>query len=114
MTTEKIERYTAEQTVTMLASYFPLGTESERTAQVANLALLFGKSVRSIIAKLAKEHVYVGKDKVAGKREMLKAEMVAEIAELMGKTDEQMESLEKATGPALMAVLSALRTSVKE
>ncbi len=40
---------------------------------------------------------------------MLKAEMVAEIAKLAGKTEEQLESLEKATGPALMAVLDALR-----
>ena len=42
---------------------------------------------------------------------MLKAEMVTEIAKLVGKTEEPLESLEKATGPALMVVLQALRTS---
>jgi hypothetical protein len=76
---------------------------------VEALASKLGKTVRSVVAKLSKEGVYVSKAKEAGKREMLKAEMVAELAKLLGKTEEQMESLEKATGPALMAVLVALR-----
>lgn len=103
MATEKIVNYTAEQVEEMKAVYD--GTQ----ATVEALATKFNKSTRSIVAKLVKEGVYVSKAKEAGKRAMLKAEMVAEIAKLTGKTDEQLESLEKATGPALMAVLEALR-----
>jgi hypothetical protein len=76
---------------------------------VEALAQELGKTARSVIAKLSKEGVYKAKAKEAGKREMLKAEMVAEIAKLVGAGEEQVESLEKATGPALMFVLKALR-----
>jgi hypothetical protein len=40
---------------------------------------------------------------------MLKAEMVAELATITGATEEQLESLEKATSPALMVILKTLR-----
>ena len=110
MATEKIVNYTPEQVAQMKAEYVAAPTKET----VESLATLMGKTARSIVAKLAKEGVYQSKAKEAGKREMLKAEMVTEIAELVGKNEEQMESLEKATGPALMAVLSALRASVKE
>ena len=102
MATEKIVNYTTEQVAQLVEGY----TAGD---SVDNLAQKFGKSVRSVIAKLSKEGVYKAKSKEAGKREMLKAEMVAEIAKLVGATDEQLESLEKATGPALMTVLHALR-----
>jgi len=105
MATEKIVNYTQEQTVEMCAAYVAHPTQDT----VDQLAKQFGKTARSIVAKLAKERVYVGKAKEAGKREMLKAEMVAEIAKLIQRSEEQLESLEKATGPALMAVLLALR-----
>ena len=110
MATEKIVNYTPEQVTQMVQEY----TQAPTKDTVDHLAEVMGKTARSIVAKLAKEGVYVSKAKEAGKREMLKAEMVAEISKLTGKTEEQLESLEKATGPALMVVLSALRTSVKE
>lgn len=106
MATEKVANYTAEQTVELVAGY----TAGET---VEALASKFGKTVRSVVAKLSKEGVYVSKSKEAGKRSMLKAEMVAEIAALVGKSEEQLESLEKATGPALMAVLDALRPAAE-
>ena len=105
MTTQKIQNYTVEQTAQIVATY----VANPAPATVEALASQFGKTARSIVAKLAKEGVYKSKAKEAGKREMLKAEMVSEIAKLVGKTEEQIESLEKATGPALMAVLQALR-----
>lgn len=104
MATEKVANYTVEQTAEMTSAYVANPTK----ATVEMLAEKFGKTTRSVVAKLAKEKVYVAKAKAAGKREMLKAEMVDKIAELVGKTAEQMESLEKATGPALMAILAAL------
>jgi hypothetical protein len=76
---------------------------------VEALATKIGRSVRSVTAKLSKEGVYKAKEKTAGKREMLKAEMVAAISTEIGVSEEVLESLEKATSPALMAVLKALR-----
>ena len=105
MATEKTVNYTEAQTSELVEAYKALPTEDT----VKTFAEKFGKSVRSIVAKLAKEGAYTSKAKEATKRGMLKAEMVSEIAKLVGKTDEQLESLEKATGPALTAVLEALR-----
>ena len=105
MATEKTVNYTADQTAELVEAYKAAPTDET----VKAFAEKFGKSVRSIVAKLAKEQAYTAKGKEAGKRVMLKAEMVSEIAKLVGKTDEQLESLEKATGSALMSVLEALR-----
>jgi predicted GTPase len=102
MATEKIVNYTAEQTAQAVADY-----QAGKT--VETIAQAMGKTTRSVIAKLTKEGVYKSKAKEAGKREMLKAEMVTEIATLTGVSEEVLESLEKATGQALMAVLKALR-----
>lgn len=101
--TEKTVNYSPEATVKLVAGY----TVEGKTVEA--LAAEFGKTARSVIAKLAKEGVYKAKEKTNGKREMLKAEMVAEISKEIGVSEEVLESLEKATGPALMAVLRALR-----
>lgn len=110
MATEKIQNYTEAQVAELVNAYVASPTE----ATVKALALAMGKSTRSIVAKLAKEGVYQSKAKEPGKRTMLKSEMVAEIAELVGKSEEVLESLEKATGPALMAVLAAIRATKQE
>lgn len=110
MATEKIANYTVEQTAELVNAYVAAPTE----ATVKAFAEKFGKSARSIVAKLAKEKVYVSKAKEAGKRDMLKSEMVDKIATLVGKTAEQMDSLEKATGPALKAVIEALEGYLAE
>lgn len=104
-----VQNYSTEQTKQIVDAY----VANPAQATVEALATQFGKTARSIVAKLAKEGVYQSKAKEAGKREMLKAEMVTEIAKLIGKNEEQIESLEKATGPALMAVLIALRPSTQ-
>ncbi len=101
----KVQNYTPEQTKKIVDAY----TAEPTQATVDALAEQLGKTARSVVAKLSKEQVYKSKAKEPGKREMLKSEMVAEIAGFLGRTEEQMESLEKATGPALMAVLQALR-----
>jgi hypothetical protein len=101
--TEKTVNYTPEMTATLVE-----GFKAGESVEV--LATKVGRTVRSVIAKLSKEGVYKGKEKTAGKREMLKAEMVAAISTEIGVAEEVLESLEKATGPALMAVLKALRS----
>ncbi len=102
MSAEKVANYSTEAVERLKAGY--LAGES-----VEALASELGKTVRSVVAKLSREGVYKPKAKAEGKREMKKAEMVAELAELVGVPEENLESLEKATGPALMAVLKALR-----
>lgn len=104
MATEKVLNYTPEMTKTLVEAYVAAPTKET----VEALAEKLGRSVKSVVAKLAREGVYHAATKTPGKREMLKSEMVAEIAKLTGRSEEALESLEKATGPALMAVRNAL------
>lgn len=110
MATEKIVNYTAEMTAEMVEAY--KADASEETVKA--LAEKFGKSVRSIVAKLSREGVYAAKGKAEGKRAMLKADMVAELAKLTGESEEKLESLEKATGTALLVLIKALKTAKAE
>lgn len=103
MATAKTVNYTPEMTTTVVEGY-------KAGETVEALAEKVGRTVRSVIAKLSKEGVYASAEKAAGKRAMLKSEMVAAIAAEIGASEEALESLEKATGPALMAVLKALRS----
>jgi len=102
MTAVKVVNYTPEATATIVEGY-----KAGKTVEA--LAAEVGKTARSVVAKLSKEGVYKSKAKEVGKREMLKAEMVAVISAEIGVSEEVLESLEKATGPALMHVLRALR-----
>jgi len=101
MTATKIVNYTPEMVETIVEGY-------KAGKSVEALAEEVGRSTKSIVAKLGQLKLYKSPAKEAGKREMKKAEMVAKIAEAIGATEESLESLEKATGPALMAVLKAL------
>lgn len=102
MTATKIVNYTPEMTAAIVEGY-----QAGKTVEA--LATEVGRTARSVIAKLCQAKVYKSPAKGAGKREMLKAEMVAAISTEIGVSEEVLESLEKATGPALMAVLKALR-----
>lgn len=103
MATEKIVNYTPEQTAMLVSTY----TAEPSAATVEVLAAKLGRSVRSIVAKLAMEHVYQPGKRVA-KRQVLKSEMVERIAKLTKRSVAEVESLEKATGPALMVILKEL------
>lgn len=105
MATEKTVNYTEAQVTEMREAFVASPTKET----VEAIAAKFGKTVKSVVAKLVREGVYKAADKATGKRPMLKSEMVGEIAKEIGATDEQLESLEKATGPALMLVLKALK-----
>jgi len=101
--TEAIRKYTPEDESKLTEAYNS-GTSVEALAEE------FSRTVRSVIAKLTQLGVYKPKgSNLAKKREMLKSEMVSEIATLTGQNEEVMESLEKATGTALKLVLEALR-----
>jgi len=98
---EKIVNYTAEQT-SEIVSRFVAGETKEA------LALAFGKSVRSITAKLSREGVYKAASKEKAEARVTKAELITKIAFAAGVEEEVLESLEKATSVALKAVLAAI------
>lgn len=99
MATEKVVlNYTAEQTAQVVELY-QAGTAVEA------IALAVGKSVRSVIAKLSREKVYVAK-KVEGSARVTKAALVAAIAAKAGVDVAVLASLEKATHEALEVIAS--------
>ena len=105
----KAPNYTEEQVNELVAAYTAEPTE----ATVAAFAEKFGKSVRSIVAKLARENVYHKKEYTnkKGEKPIAKAEMVARIAELTNENEENLGSLEKATKHALEVVIKALEAA---
>ena len=76
------KNYTDEMVSTMVDQY----SASPTKATVEALAETFGKSTRSIIAKLSREGVYVAQPKVtkAGAPIVRKADIVADIASVLG------------------------------
>jgi transposase-like protein len=101
MMTAKTQTYTPEQTAKMVADY-------ESGSTVEQIANTVGKSVRSVVAKLAREGVYQAKAKTAGNTRVRKAELVDMIAGSLGVPAETVESLEKATHEALELVVQRL------
>ena len=101
MATTKTPNYTAEQTAEVVAR-FQAGDTVEAIAES------FGKSVRSIVAKLSREGVYVAKAKATGAARVKKEALVAQIANLANVSEADLDSLEKATAGALTLVLEAL------
>ena len=98
---EKVTNYTPEQTAQAVSSY-------QAGVAVEQIALTLGKSVRSVVAKLSREGVYVAKTKAAGASRVTKADLVGAIAGKAGVPVAVVASLEKATAEALEAVFAAL------
>ena len=94
--------YTPEMTMEVVASYKAGDT-------VEMIAERTGKSVRSVVAKLSREGVYVAKSKAKGVAAPRKAELITEIATAIGTSEELIESLEKATREALELIARAVK-----
>lgn len=96
--------YTPEQ-VAVIVDGFKAGTPT------VDLANAVGKSVRSVIAKLSREGVYVAKNKTeaGGAPRTTKSDMIAEMAQIVAVEPEVLASLEKASKEALEIVLASLR-----
>ena len=108
-TAAKIVNYTAEQTAAMLAAY-----TAEPTAKtVETLAETFGKSVRSIVAKLSREGVYKKKEYTTktGEKVQKKDETADAIGAILRLNENDIESLTKANKTALKAIFEALANS---
>ena len=82
MADAQVNNYTDEMVATMVDQY----SASPTKATVEALAETFGKSTRSIIAKLSREGVYVAQPKTtkSGTPSVRKADIVADIASVLG------------------------------
>ena len=106
-TTAKALNYTPEQSAKMVQDYLS-GITTEQ------IALELGKSVRSVVAKLSREKVYVAKTYTAKNGEtVVKKDMVADaIGAVLMLTESEIESLTKANKTALKKIFDALANSV--
>ncbi len=104
--TTKTVNYTAEQTAAMVAAYMAAPTADT----VATLAEQFGKTVKSVVAKLSREKVYVAKTYVTktGEAVVKKDSLADKLAEIVGLTEAEADSLTKANKTALAKIIAKL------
>jgi response regulator RpfG family c-di-GMP phosphodiesterase len=102
--TAKTVNYTAEQTARMVADY-----QAGRT--VESIAEALGKSVRSVVAKLSREKVYVAKTYTTktGEAVVKKDEFADFIAQALGLTEADADSLTKANKTALAKIAEFIK-----
>lgn len=100
------KNYTEEMVAQMTEQY----TANPTRDTVDSLAREFGKTTRSIIAKLSREGVYVAQPRTTktGEPIVSKAELVSEVATVLGVEVDDIASLEKATKIHLKALVDRL------
>ena len=108
--TAKTVNYTADQTTAMVADY--QANPSQETVEA--LAKSLGKTVRSVIAKLSREKVYVKKEAVNknGEPVQKKNDTADAIGAVLSLTEAEVDSLTKANKTALEKIFKALAESV--
>ena len=104
--------YTAEQTVELVSAY----QENPTSETVAMFAEKFGKTVKSVIAKLSREGVYKKKEYVSktGEKPVKKEELATEFMELFGLSDAEADSIAKANKTALKKILDKVKAMMVE
>jgi hypothetical protein len=102
--TAKTVNYTAEQTTRMVADY-------QAGVTVESIATALGKSVRSVVAKLSREKVYVAKTYTTKTGEaVVKKDAHADfIATALGLTEADADSLTKANKTALAKIVDFIK-----
>lgn len=102
----KTINYTAEQTVKMVSDY-------QNGVSVENIADNLGKTVRSIVAKLSREKVYIKKEyKSKTGESVIKKDTHADaIGAILRLPENDIESLTKANKNALKVIFEALANS---
>ena len=103
---EKAVNYTPEQTAKIIADY-------QAGVPVADIASALGKTVRSIVAKLSREKVYVAKTYVSktGEKPVKKDVTADAIGAILRLSENDIDSLTKANKSALKAIFDALANS---
>ena len=101
-----VVNYTPEQTSALVHQY-------KQGSTVQMLALHFGKTVRSIVAKLSREGVYQKAEYVSktGERPVKKDVHADAIGAVLGLSEADVTSLTKANKSALVAIFAALANS---
>ena len=103
----KTVNYTAEQTAELVAAY----TAAPNKATVEAFAVKFGKTTKSIVAKLSREGVYKKAEYVGktGEKPVKKDSVADEIAAYLGMTEAEADSLTKANKSALAKIANAFK-----
>ncbi len=104
--TEKVVNYTPEQTLQLVHGY-------QNGETVESLAQVFGKSTRSIIAKLSREGVYKAKvyTNKNGEKPVKKDAHADAIGSILQLSEPEIESLTKANKSVLVKIFNALANS---
>ena len=104
--TTKAVNYTPEQSAQMVADY-------QAGVAVETIAENLGKTVRSVVAKLSREKVYVAKTYVSktGAAVVKKDAHADAIGAILKLTEAEIESLTKANKTALEKIFQALANS---
>lgn len=102
--TAKTVNYTPEQTAQMISDY-------QSGVTVESIATTLGKSVRSVVAKLSREKVYVAKTYTTktGETVVKKDEFADFIAQALGLTEADADSLTKANKTALAKIAEFIK-----
>lgn len=105
--TSKTVNYTPEMTAVMVSLYV------DDKLTVEQIAEKIGKSVRSVVAKLSREKVYVAKQRTTktGEPVQHKAELANAIGAVLRLTEAESEGLANAPKTALQKIFSALANS---
>ena len=108
--TPKTVNYTAEMTAAIVEAYVANPTKET----VEALALTYSKGVKSIVAKLVREKVYVAKAKTTknGDPVTSKNEVASAIGAVLLMNENDTSSLEKANKTALAIIWKAIANSV--
>jgi len=106
MATEKIVNYTIEQTASMIEAY----TINPTRDTVEGLAVALGKSVKSVVAKLSREKVYVKPvyTTKTGGTVVKKDSMIDKLSELIELTEPEASSFDHVNKTALVKLIAAL------
>lgn len=107
--TEKVVNYTEAQATELKTAYVANPTKET----VAAFAAKFGKTTRSIVAKLAKMEVYQKAEYVSktGEKPVKKDAHADAIGAVLKMTEPEIESLTKANKTALVKIFQALVNS---
>lgn len=97
----KLVPYTPEQSTDIVGRY-------QVGESVDSIALAVDRSVRSVVAKLSREGVYIAKNKKEGTGRMTKAELVSSIADRLGIDVNSIATIEKGSHEHLTALLKGL------
>jgi hypothetical protein len=108
--TAKVVTYTEAQASELKAAYVAADSVEARDAVKAEFAAKFGKTVKSIVAKLVRMEVYVKAEYVtkSGAKPVAKDDTADKIGALLGMTEAEVTSLTKANKTALVKIEAAV------